>query len=43
MYPYKEDRSILRLLYLLDCEVIYTRDVKVNEDEFPRLADRAQC
>ncbi|KAE8895125.1 hypothetical protein PF007_g10177 [Phytophthora fragariae] len=36
----EEDRSGYRLLRLLDCEVIHSRDVKFNEDEFPRLADR---
>ncbi|KAE9280413.1 Retrovirus-related Pol polyprotein from transposon TNT 1-94, partial [Phytophthora rubi] len=36
----EEDRSGYMLLRLLDCEVIHSRDVKFNEDEFPRLADR---
>ncbi|GMF40622.1 unnamed protein product [Phytophthora fragariaefolia] len=31
------DRVVLRLL---DCEVIHSRDVRVNEAEFPRFADR---
>ncbi|GMF42808.1 unnamed protein product [Phytophthora fragariaefolia] len=36
----KEDRSGYRLLRLLDCEVIHSRDVRFNEAEFPRFADR---
>ncbi|GMF63093.1 unnamed protein product [Phytophthora fragariaefolia] len=36
----EEDRSGYRLLRLLDCEVIHSRDVRFNEAEFPRFADR---
>ncbi|GMF33463.1 unnamed protein product [Phytophthora fragariaefolia] len=36
----EEDRSGYRLLRLLDCEVIHSRDVRFNEAEFPRYADR---
>ncbi|KAE9067630.1 hypothetical protein PF010_g27389 [Phytophthora fragariae] len=36
----EDDRTGYKLLRLLDCEVIHSRDVKFNEDEFPRLADR---
>ncbi|GMF23329.1 unnamed protein product [Phytophthora fragariaefolia] len=36
----EEDRSGYRLLRLLDYEVIHSRDVRFNEAEFPRFADR---
>ncbi|GMG17439.1 unnamed protein product [Phytophthora fragariaefolia] len=36
----EEDRSGYRLLRLLDCEVIHSRDVRFNEAEFPRFSDR---
>ncbi|GMG17822.1 unnamed protein product [Phytophthora fragariaefolia] len=36
----EDDRSGYRLLRLLDCEVIHSRDVRFNEAEFPRFADR---
>ncbi|GMF62174.1 unnamed protein product [Phytophthora fragariaefolia] len=36
----EEDRSGYRLLRFLDCEVIPSRDVRFNEAEFPRFADR---
>ncbi|GMF18788.1 unnamed protein product [Phytophthora fragariaefolia] len=34
------DRSGYRLLRLLDCEAIHSRDVRFNEAELPRFADR---
>ncbi|GMF20297.1 unnamed protein product [Phytophthora fragariaefolia] len=36
----EEDRSGYRRLRLLDYEVIHSRDVRFNEAEFPRFADR---
>ncbi|GMF46157.1 unnamed protein product [Phytophthora fragariaefolia] len=36
----EEDRSGYRLLRLLDCEVIQSRDARFNEAEFPMFADR---